>query len=208
LKAWNRHIVRALAAAAMLALAGCGRSVPQLPALARSDVILAFGDSLTYGTGAGKAHSYPAVLTRLTGHRVVNAGVPGELSAAGAARLPGVLDRIRPALIVLCHGGNDLLQHRNEQATAAHLRAMVEAARDRGIPVVLLGVPRPRLFGREPPAFYPAIARRFDLPYDGNTLATLEGEASLKADAVHFNAEGYRRLARAVYRLIRQTGAL
>ena len=72
----------------MCLLAGCTQSA-KLPPLAGDGVLLAFGDSLTFGTGAAEGESYPAVLERLTGLKVLNYGVPGEISAAGLARLAG-----------------------------------------------------------------------------------------------------------------------
>ena len=117
--------------------AGCGDQ-PELPALAAADVILAFGDSLTYGTGAREDESYPAVLARLSGHEVVNAGVSGEISAEGVARLGGVLDEYRPGLLLLCHGGNDMLRQMDSKAMENNLRAMIHQAQERNIPVILL----------------------------------------------------------------------
>jgi len=187
-------------------LGGCGRT-PRLAPLAGNDVVVAFGDSLTYGTGAAADRSYPAVLARLIGRRVVNAGVPGEVTAEGLKRLPGVLDETRPALLILCLGGNDMLRKLGERQTADHLRAMVRLARERHVEVVLLGVPRPGIFA-SPPAFYPEIADEFHLPYEGRVLRHILTDRALKSDPIHPNALGYRKLAEAVAALLARSGAV
>lgn len=194
--------------AALLALpAGCGQE-RALPPLAADAVILAFGDSLTRGTGANPDASYPVVLERLTGRRVINAGEPGELSAQGRRRLPRVLDRVRPDLLVLCHGGNDILRGRSEAATAANLRAMVEAAQARGIPVLLVGVPERSLVFRDTADLYFEVAEATGVPLEAAALAAIIGDPALKSDPIHPNAAGYRRLAEAVQRRLHEAGAL
>jgi acyl-CoA thioesterase-1 len=184
----------------------CSEPPPALPHLAADAVIVAFGDSLTYGTGAPPAASYPATLERMSGHRVINAGVPGELSTQGRDRLVRVLDDYHPGLLILLHGGNDLLRG-NERVAAVNLRAMVQTARQRGIPVVLIAVPRPGL-GLSAPDYYGAIARDYHLPLLAHTVADILREPQLKSDIVHPNAEGYRRLAKAVFGLLKRSGAL
>lgn len=184
-------------------LVGCDRAPPPRP-LEADAVALAFGDSLTYGTGAPAGASYPEVLAGLLDRRVINAGVPGEVSADGRERLPVLLEAHQPGLVILLHGGNDLLRRKDQAETAANLRAMVEMARAAGAEVVLLGVPKPGLF-LSAADFYADLARELRLPYDGDTVAEILGDARLKSDTVHPNAAGYQRLAESVHRLI--TGA-
>src|SRR5689334_3891381 len=94
--------ILAIAFAALLACA-CG-SKNRIDKLDANATLLAFGDSLTFGTGASPSEAYPAVLERSIGRKVVNAGVPGETSGQGLERLPEVLDEVKPKLLVLCHG--------------------------------------------------------------------------------------------------------
>lgn len=201
-------ILRFLAALALaLALAACGDPPPKLPKLAATDVILAFGDSLTYGTGAGEAESYPAVLSQLIGREVAAAGIPGELTAAGLERLPAVLDEFNPRILLLCLGGNDMLRGAGQAVAEANLRAMVKIARERGISVVLIAVPQPALFSGNAP-FYEIIARDNGLPLEASVLKSLMYDNDYKSDPIHPNAKGYRKMAEAVAALLRKAGAV
>ena len=188
-------------------LVACGPSVPQLPALEPGAVIVAFGDSLTMGVGTDLDHAYPAALERLSGRTVINAGVSGELSAGGVARLPGVLDEHRPDLVVLCHGGNDLLRRQSKEQLEANLREMVRIARLRGIPVVLIGVPAPGLFLSSADV-YEEIADEYALPFEGDVVPEIESDSALKSDPIHPNADGYREMAEAIHELLQAARAL
>ena len=192
--------------AALLLASGCGQQA-KLPALPADAVVLAFGDSLTYGTGANEDESYPAQLARLTGRRVVSEGVPGEVSASGLARLPEVLDEYRPRLLLLCHGGNDFLRRLPKEQVAENLRAMIRLAKSRGIDVLLIGTPEPG-FTLSPAAFYAEVAKEFRIPYEGEVLGKILRDGNLKADQVHPNARGYRLMAERVYELLRKSGAV
>jgi lysophospholipase L1-like esterase len=188
-------------------LTSCGEP-PRLQYLEKEAVILAFGDSLTWGTGAGKGESYPDVLEKLSGRRVVNAGVPGEVSALGRKRLPLVLDQVQPQLLVLCHGGNDILRRLPKQRIEENLRAMIEAARERNVEVVLIGVPELALLLPDSEPYYKELAEELHMPFDGETLPRLETTREYKSDPIHLNGAGYRLLAEAVYELLKEHGAL
>ena len=196
-------------AAWMLALAAtaCGDRAARLSMLANDDVIVAFGDSLTYGTGAAEDESYPAVLAQLTGRRVVRAGVPGEVTAQALQRLPEMLEAHRPRLVILCIGGNDMLRRLSLTEARANLHAMMKLLKARDIGIVLLGVPQPALLS-SPPEFYGELAREFAVPYDGEVLKTVLYAAEMRSDPIHPNARGYRRMAEAVHALLRKSGAI
>ncbi len=189
-----------------MVLFGCSRQA-LLPPLPTDAVILAFGDSLTFGTGAGEQQSYPEVLAALIGRKVVNAGVPGEVSKEGLGRLPSVLEKVRPDLLILCHGGNDLLRRQDQQLLRANLAQMVQMAQGQNIAVLLVAVPEPGL-ALEPPALYEELAKEFALPLEGTIITKILKKSELKSDPVHPNAAGYQRLAEALAKFLRQSGAL
>lgn len=189
-----------------LLLASCQKA-EKLPPLASDAVILAFGDSLTYGTGAARTESYPEILATLTGRKVINAGIPGEVSAAGRARLSGVLDETQPALLLLCLGGNDFLRRLDAAQVKGNLRAMVQEAKERGIAVVLIAVPTLG-FGLQVPSLYAEIAGEAGIPLAGEILAEILSDSALKSDPIHPNAAGYKELAMALEKLLRRSAAL
>jgi acyl-CoA thioesterase-1 len=206
-----------------------------LPRLAKDAVILAFGDSLTFGTGAAPGESYPAILERLVGRRVVNEGIAGEITGEGLVRLPEALKRGKPALLILCHGANDLLRFLNKRQAAANLRAMIRLAREKGAAVVLVAVPSlgitlsPDPFYLEiatekgaavliavpslgialsPEPLYREIAAEMGLPVEEEALTMVLSDGSLRSDYIHPNAAGYRRLAASIAALLKKSGAV
>jgi len=186
---------------------GCGEKVAQLPRLGANDVVVAFGDSLTYGTGAAEHESYPAVLAELIGRRVVRAGVPGEVTAQGLRRLPAVLDEYQPRLVIVCLGGNDLLRKIDPSQIKRNLKAMLQELKRRGISTVLVGVPKPALL-TSAADFYSDLAREFEVPYEGEIVTSVLHASELKSDPIHPNARGYRKMAEALAKLLREAGAV
>jgi acyl-CoA thioesterase-1 len=190
----------------LLLVCACGGPPPLTP-LAADAVILAFGDSLTRGTGAAPGDGYPEALAELTGMRVINDGVPGEVTRRGVARLPASLAAHAPDLVVLVHGGNDMLRRQSGRQAAENLARMIELIRAQGAEVVMLAVPGPSLT-LSPPAWYEEVAVTHGVPMDDGILASLMRDASMKSDQVHFNRAGYRRMAEAVQALLVDAGAL
>ncbi|MFM8442411.1 MAG: arylesterase [Methylococcus sp.] len=190
----------------MLNLMSCKSSPKQSP-LPPEARVLAFGDSLTFGTGAMPEESYPARLQAEIQHEVVNGGLPGETSSEGLKRLAIWLDEYEPRYLVLCHGANDFLRSLSEEKAAENVRAMVKMARDRGVDVMLIAVPK---FGlkRPPPDFYEQIAEEFDIPVDKHILDDVIRNSALMSDLVHPNARGYGLMATAIAKRMQKSGAL
>ncbi len=190
----------------LLALASCSQR-PKLERLSSDAVVLAFGDSLTFGTGADENESYPAQLEKLIGRRVIRAGVPGEVTAQALARLPALLEEHAPRLLLLCIGGNDFLNRLGNAQAEQNVRAMVKLARSRGVQVVLIGTPEPGVFVT-PPDFYADIASEYGVPYEEGVIGEVLKNASLKSDPIHPNARGYRVIAERVAAVLKKNGAL
>ena len=117
-------------------------------------IILVWGDSLSAGYGLEKGQDWPTLLqTRLQAegfrHVVVNSSVSGETSSGGRTRLPDALAEHSPTLVILELGANDGLRGLKPQLLADNLGAMIDAARDAGAHVLLVGMRMPPNYGRE-----------------------------------------------------------
>ncbi len=200
-----KHLPLLVISALMLLASACDR--PHLSPLPADAVILAFGDSITFGTGAPKGQDYPAVLARLIGRTVVNGGVPGETTAQGKERLPKLLEEIKPHLVLLEEGGNDFLRRVDRNTTRRNLQAMIASCRDVGVPVVLIAVPRPGLLLSDAD-LYQELAESNRLQLIDHELADILADRDLKSDTIHPNAAGYRRLAETVAKFLQHNGAL
>ncbi|KFB73658.1 MAG: Acyl-CoA thioesterase I precursor [Candidatus Accumulibacter phosphatis] len=196
----------------ILLLAGCHDSA-RLASLPPGSQILAFGDSITFGSGAAPGEDYPARLAAISGWQVHNAGIPGDTANAAQARIREAIAQTRPALVIVEIGGNDFLQRRPEAAVKDDLRAIVGAVRQSGSQVVLVAVPRLSLLGaatgRLPDsAIYAELAKEEKLPLVEGVLAAILSDPTLKADPIHPNAGGYRKLADGIAEQLRRTGLL
>ena len=164
--------------------------------LPSSTKILAFGDSLTQGYGVLPQESYPATLASLLHVSVINEGISGEFSNEGLAGLPQLLSKHTPDILILCHGANDILRRKDLEQTKKNIEKMVELAHEKGIYVVLVGVPMYEILTFETVPFYYEIAKENGLVLEDKALEKILNSEKLKSDSVHPNAQGYALMAK------------
>jgi len=165
-------------------------------------VILAFGDSLFAGYNLGEDEGYPeqleaALRARGINARVVDGGVSGDTTAAGAQRIAFLLDQQveAPDLVLVELGGNDMLRALSPEQTRANLTTILEALASRDIPVLVMGMRAPPNLGAdfqaEFDAIYPALAEKYDAELVPFFLEPVYDQQSLLLpDRIHPTAEG------------------
>ena len=193
-------------------LAGCD-DTPQYAALPPGTSVLAFGDSVTYGTGAAATEDFPSRLAALSRWEVHNHGVPGDTSAGAKARLAAALEETQPKLVIMEIGGNDFLRRRPEAEVKQNIRSMLQTIKQKGVPVLLVAVPRFSLVGAAvgslPDAeLYAELAEEENVPLVPETFADVLSDPALKADPIHPNAAGYRQLAEGIAAVLVEKGLL
>src|ERR1035437_4262498 len=128
-------------------LGACKASSPKYEPFAPGAVVIAFGDSVTHGTGAKQGEDYPARLAERSGWKVMNAGVPGDTAEAAKSRIDGMLRETSPALVIVELGGNDFLRRRADRDVKEDLREILRTARKSGAITALVAVPEFSLLG-------------------------------------------------------------
>jgi len=199
--------IKLLAVALLLlfALYSCSDSSDNSLRLHNDATVLAFGDSLTFGTGSGKGEDYPSRLSELSNLQIINAGIPGEISSKGLQRLAEQLEIHKPALMILIHGGNDILRKLPRQELKNNLLTMIELAKNHNTDVVMFGVPEPGLFLKSA-EIYEQVAEQANIPIELKLLPEILGEKSLKSDIAHPNAKGYEKMANGIFAFLQDQG--
>ena len=187
-------------------------SVPAASASAARPRIAVLGDSLTAGLGIARAASYPSLLQeRLDAagldFAVVNAGVSGDTSAGGLARLDWALDGDVRVLIVAL-GGNDGLRGLPAAELQRNLAQIIERAQARGLTVILAGMEAPPNYGRDYivsfHTVYPALAAKYRLALVPFLLQGVAGDETLnQRDGIHPTAAGARIVADNVWAVLK-----
>lgn len=171
-------------------------------------VILALGDSLTAGLGLAQSQAWPTLLqARLDRlgrkYRVVNAGVSGDTTAAGLARIDWQLSQ-KPAIVILELGANDGLRGLPVAEAKHNLGKIIARCQAAGARVLLAGMQVPPNMGPEYTAafrdMFPALADEYKVPLIPFLLASVAGDAKLnQGDGIHPTAEGQVIVAETVW---------
>ena len=167
--------------------------------------ILAFGDSITYGYNVETEQNYPSQLSRLLLADVINAGVNGEVTNEGLRRLPGLLKQHKPQILIICHGGNDIIRRTSLIKAKENIKKMIKLAREKNIHVILVGVPKLEVLTLSTAQIYYEIADEMNVPLENSALETILGDDYLKIDQIHPNAEGYKLLANSLANIVTNT---
>ncbi|QDF97479.1 arylesterase [Azoarcus sp. DD4] len=202
-----------LAILALLFLTACGNDRPKFSPLPAGTAVLAFGDSVTWGTGAAPGEDYPTQLAALSGWQIANAGIPGDLAETARHRIDEALAEHAPRLVLVELGGNDFLRRRAEGEVTEDLRAILRAIRDAGVQPVLVAVPAFSPIGAatgnlKDAALYRRLAQEENVPLIETVFADVLSESTLRADPIHPNASGYRRLAEGIAKALQGHGLL
>lgn len=185
----------ALGAALLLSSTGCRPKAPNLDSPGKT--IVCFGDSITAGVGAEPGQGYPERLSALLGVPVINAGVSGDTTADGLARLEQDVLARDPWMVIVELGGNDFLRHVPIAETEGRLRQIADRLLKARVVPVFVELSGPLGIGR-----YREVFARIEDDYDvvlvEDALSDILFDPKLKSDQIHPNAAGYEKLAEAV----------
>ena len=197
----------------VLMLFSCSDSGPIHEPLPPGSTVLAFGDSVTYGTGAGRGEGYPARLAEATGWQITNGGISGDTARAARERLAGLLQRYQPGMVIVELGGNDFLRKRASLKVKEDLVTMVKQCQEAGAIAVLVSVPelsllRASIGALDDAEIYAEIALETGAVLIPGVFSKVLSNPGLRADRIHPNARGYQALSDGLEARLREVGLL
>jgi len=212
-KLFHLPAVMLLLASLLSLLTACGDKSHSYSPLPQGSPVVAFGDSVTHGVGAGHGEDYPARLAEISRWDIVNAGISGERADQATRRIDAVMAEYQPVLVLIELGGNDFLQRRSQQAVKSDLRHIIQQVRANGAIPVLIAVPelnplRAASGMLKDAPLYAELAKEENIPLVASVFSDILSDSSLRADPIHPNADGYRRLAEGSARALSRYGLL
>jgi acyl-CoA thioesterase-1 len=186
--------MKRVAVALLLLLFACSPYAHVKNLDSRGANVIAFGDSLTAGYGAGEGEDWPSRVSAATGIPIINTGVSGDTTDDALERLQDDVLARDPRIVIVGLGGNDFLRGAPIASTEANLRGIVRRIQEKGAMVVLLGFRFPSI-GANYEAMYQRVAKEEGCLLVNRTMKGILTDASLRSDQIHPNAKGYALMA-------------
>jgi len=164
---------------------------------AKGKNIICFGDSITFGYGAGPGEDYPSALAKIIGLPVINVGIDGDTSSEALKRLDSDVISRNPLLVLVEFGGNDFLRKVPLATTVDNIRAIVEKIQEKGAMVAVVDVSAGLFLGDYRKA-YRKLAEETGAIFIPSILQGIITNPSMKSDFLHPNAQGYRMIAQKI----------
>ena len=197
----NKLLVLLSCCSMVLLLSGCAKQEIK-NADPAGTAIICFGDSLTLGYGAGPGEDYPAILAKLAGLPVINAGVDADTTFLALNRLKSDVLNKGARLVIVEFCGNDFIKKVPFEATISNLRQIIRYAQRQGALVALVDISA-GFFLLEYRVAYRKLAREEGAIFIPAILNGILTNPSMKSDFLHPNANGYKIVAERIYQAIR-----
>jgi lysophospholipase L1-like esterase len=189
----NNLLIFVFLCSCVIGLAGCAeREIANTDS--RGKNIICFGDSITFGYGAGSGEDYPAQMGKLIDMPVINAGLSGDTSTEGLARLDSDVLQKDPYLVLIEFGGNDFIKNVPEEKTIKNTEEMVDKIQAKGAMVALVDISA-GMFMRRYRGLFAKIAVKKKAIFIPSALNKIITNPSMKSDFLHPNASGYKEIA-------------
>jgi lysophospholipase L1-like esterase len=167
--------------------------------------VVCFGDSITHGFGVEGTLSFPSLLGRLLSTRVINAGMDGDTTEGGLARLESDVLRFRPDIVTVEFGANDYLMGADESVVRTNIELIIEQIQGTGAKAAVLSLGEV-FWGEEFEAALWVAAQNRDCGFLTGLLDGIANNSMMTLDGVHPNAPGYIIIARKVADFLREAG--
>ena len=175
--------------------------------------ILILGDSLSAGLGVNYDQAWPSLLqSRIneigSSYSVINAGVSGDTTSGGISRLPRLLKKYSPEILILELGGNDGLRGTSLKAIEKNLRDMINSAQSSNVTVLLIGVQLPPNYGmlytKGFEEIFSDLAKEYSLDLIQGSLKTMVNEGLMQSDGIHPNVLGHQQIEDIVWERLKK----
>ncbi|MBU4480609.1 arylesterase [Patescibacteria group bacterium] len=196
----TKKIILLLALLLAINTGACGTKVANIDSTNKN--IICFGDSLTAGQGAKPGEDYPAVLAKLLGQPVINAGISGNTTRQALERLETDILNKDPQLVIVQFGANDFFRKIPRNETRDNLDQIVLKIQEKGAMVAIAGV-RIGLLVDEYDEVFKQVAKNRKCIYIPNIMKDIFTDPQKKSDELHPNAAGYNIIAQRLYERIK-----